>query len=59
MESVAVQAKIGFNVSSIREDFPLLQQLVHGKPLIYLDSTATSQKPEVVIRAMDEVLPQV
>jgi len=44
----------GLNVSAIREDFPILQQLVHGKPLIYLDSTATSQKPEPVIRAMDE-----
>jgi cysteine desulfurase/selenocysteine lyase len=41
------------NVSSLREDFPILQQLVHGKPLIYLDSAATSQKPESVIRALD------
>jgi cysteine desulfurase / selenocysteine lyase len=54
MDPVVLQAKIGLNVSSIREDFPLLQQLVHGKPIIYLDSTATSQKPEVVIRALDE-----
>ncbi len=41
------------NVSSIREDFPILQQFVHGKPLVYLDSAATSQKPESVIRALD------
>lgn len=41
------------NVSSIREDFPILQQFVHGKPLVYLDSAATSQKPERVIRALD------
>jgi cysteine desulfurase/selenocysteine lyase len=41
------------NVASIREDFPLLQQIVNGKPLIYLDSAATSQKPEAVIAAMD------
>jgi cysteine desulfurase / selenocysteine lyase len=54
METVAEQAKIGLDAASVREDFPLLQQLVHGKPLIYLDSTATSQKPEVVIRALDE-----
>jgi cysteine desulfurase/selenocysteine lyase len=54
MDKLAVQAKPGLNVSSIREDFPLLQQMVHGKPLVYFDSTATSQKPEVVIRAMDE-----
>lgn len=44
----------GLVVSSIREDFPILQQTVNGKPLIYLDSTATSQKPEAVIRVMDE-----
>lgn len=41
------------NVSSLREDFPILQQMVHGKPLVYLDSAATSQKPESVIRALD------
>ncbi len=41
------------NVSSLREDFPILQQTVHGKPLVYLDSAATSQKPESVIRALD------
>ncbi len=41
------------NPSSIREDFPILQQLIHGKPLVYLDSAATSQKPESVINAFD------
>ena len=44
----------GLNVSAIREDFPILQQTVNGKPLVYLDSTSTSQKPEAVLRAMDE-----
>jgi cysteine desulfurase / selenocysteine lyase len=44
----------GLNVAAIREDFPLLQQIVNGKPLVYLDSAATSQKPEAVIAAMDE-----
>ena len=44
----------GLNVAAIREDFPLLQQTLNGKPLVYLDSAATSQKPEAVIRAMDE-----
>lgn len=41
------------DASALREDFPILQQHVHGKPLVYLDSAATSQKPEAVIRAMD------
>jgi cysteine desulfurase/selenocysteine lyase len=44
----------GLNVAAIREDFPILQQIVNGKPLVYLDSAATSQKPEAVIRALDE-----
>jgi cysteine desulfurase/selenocysteine lyase len=42
-----------FDVQRIRQDFPILQQQVDGKPLIYLDSTATSQKPLCVIEAMN------
>ena len=38
----------------IRADFPVLTRQVHGKPLVYLDSANTSQKPQAVIRAMDE-----
>jgi cysteine desulfurase / selenocysteine lyase len=38
-----------FDVWNIREDFPILKQQVHGKPLVYLDNAATSQKPQVVI----------
>jgi cysteine desulfurase/selenocysteine lyase len=42
------------DVQRIRADFPILQREVHpGVPLVYLDSTATSQKPEPVIQAMD------
>lgn len=36
-------------IEKIRQDFPALQQEVHGKPLIYLDNGATTQKPQVVI----------
>ncbi len=42
----------GFDVQAIRRDFPILQQQVHGKPLVYLDNAATSQKPKVVIDAL-------
>ena len=42
----------GFDVRKIREDFPILKQKVHGKPLVYLDNAATSQKPQVVIDAL-------
>jgi len=41
-----------FDVRKIREDFPILKQRVHGKPLVYLDNGATSQKPQAVIDAL-------
>lgn len=40
--------------AKVRADFPLLTRTVHGKPLIYLDSANTGQKPAVVIEAVDE-----
>ncbi|MFH1573143.1 MAG: cysteine desulfurase [Acidobacteriota bacterium] len=42
----------GFDAHTIRRDFPALQQLVHGKPLVYLDNAATTQKPQSVIDAL-------
>ncbi|MEO8484640.1 MAG: cysteine desulfurase [Acidobacteriota bacterium] len=41
-----------FDVLSIRADFPALDQLVHGKPLVYLDNAATTQKPRAVLDAL-------
>jgi cysteine desulfurase/selenocysteine lyase len=41
-----------FNVEAIRAQFPILQRTVHGKPLIYLDSAASAQKPDAVLDAM-------
>ncbi len=43
---------IPFDVARIREDFPILRQTIRGKPLVYLDSGASAQKPRVVIDAM-------
>lgn len=43
-----------FDVAKIRADFPILTEPVHGQPLVYLDSANTSQKPEVVLKAMDD-----
>jgi len=43
----------GFDAEKVRADFPVLQQLVNGKPLVYLDNGATSQKPQAVI---DEIV---
>jgi cysteine desulfurase/selenocysteine lyase len=42
------------DISQIRADFPILTRQVHDKPLVYLDNAATSQKPEVVIQALDD-----
>jgi cysteine desulfurase/selenocysteine lyase len=38
-----------FDVNRIRQDFPILREQVHGRPLVYLDNAATSQKPQAVI----------
>jgi cysteine desulfurase/selenocysteine lyase len=45
-------APLAYDVESIREDFPILSQTVHGKPLAYLDSGASAQKPKAMIEAM-------
>ena len=42
-------------MEAIRADFPILHQQVHGKPLVYLDSANTSQKPQAVIEAESRV----
>jgi cysteine desulfurase / selenocysteine lyase len=43
----------GFDVGRVRRDFPVLDQEVHGKPLVYLDNAATTQKPLAVIEAIE------
>jgi len=45
-------ASARFDVEKVRHDFPILQQKVHGRTLVYLDNAATSQKPQVVIDAI-------
>ncbi len=42
----------GFDVERVRADFPVLNQTIHGKPLVYLDNAATAQKPRAVIDAI-------
>ncbi len=46
-----VDKRVRFDIERIREDFPILHTLVHGKPLVYLDNAATTQKPLHVIDA--------
>ncbi len=48
-----MQKTIAYNVEKIREDFPILKRVTDGKPLVYLDNAATSQKPEQVIETLD------
>ena len=50
--SSAVESRTRFDVEKVRADFPILQQRVNGKPLVYLDNAATSQKPRAVIEAI-------
>jgi cysteine desulfurase/selenocysteine lyase len=51
-QAEAVQTPAGFDVEAIRNDFPILREKVHGRPLVYLDNAATTQKPQVVIDAL-------
>ena len=48
-EVVGTAAGIPFDAARLRGDFPILRERVRGKPLVYLDNGATTQKPEVVI----------
>ena len=53
MEGLATSATgVSFDVTAVRADFPALQQQAHGKPLVYLDNAATTQKPRQVIDAL-------
>src|SRR5438093_2792445 len=51
MKAVAPERRVDF--AALRKEFPLFEPTVHGKPLIYLDSTATTQKPLAVLQALD------
>jgi cysteine desulfurase/selenocysteine lyase len=50
----AVEQDNTFNIAKVRQDFPILDQKVKGKPLIYLDNAATTQKPQIVIDAISQ-----
>jgi cysteine desulfurase / selenocysteine lyase len=47
-----VNERTGFDVVAVRNEFPILSQTVHGRPLVYLDSAASAQKPRCVLNAM-------
>src|SRR5215213_9690408 len=51
--AAATGVRTPFDVQRVRRDFPILSERIHGKPLVYLDSANTSQKPRQVLEAMD------
>ena len=53
MSALRVVKSTGFNVLEVRREFPALHQKVHGKPLVYLDNAATTQKPKAVLEALN------
>jgi len=53
--SITHPAQGAFDVEAIRRDFPILARKVHGRPLVYLDNAATTQKPLQVIEAETEI----
>jgi len=55
MTAQTARAAGAFDVDAVRRDFPALDQEVHGKPLVYLDSAATALKPQAVIDAVSQV----
>jgi len=52
IESNTILNKTTFDIAKIRKDFPILHQEINGKPLVYFDNAATTQKPTVVINAI-------
>src|SRR5271170_3462789 len=55
MSSIALaRSGFGFDVETVRREFPVLDRLVHGKPLVYLDNGASAQRPNAVIEAVDD-----
>jgi cysteine desulfurase/selenocysteine lyase len=48
-----IHAAPAFDVQKVRKDFPVLNQMVHGRPLVYLDNAATAQKPLSVMEAIE------
>ncbi|MDA1072962.1 MAG: aminotransferase class V-fold PLP-dependent enzyme, partial [Proteobacteria bacterium] len=58
MSAVLAELRTGnapFDVERVRADFPILSRQVHGRPLVYLDSAASAQKPRQVIEAESRV----
>ena len=53
-KSATDTASLPLDIKKIRADFPLLEREMNGKPIVFLDSAASSQKPRQVVAAMDQ-----
>ncbi len=53
MAAPRASAARGFDAAQVRRDFPILEQHINGRPLVYLDSAASSQRPLAVLRAVE------
>ena len=53
-ETITIKSSRKLDIEKVRKDFPILGTTVYGHPLVYLDNAATTQKPQVVLDAMDE-----
>jgi cysteine desulfurase/selenocysteine lyase len=56
--AIETTGRRGLDPAALRADFPILRREIHGRPLVYLDSASSSQKPQVVIDAMTEYYEQ-
>jgi len=54
MQTVRRDRSTRFDVDEVRRDFPILKEKVYGKPLVYLDNAATSQKPQLVMETLQK-----
>ena len=52
-QSVRTSPASPLDIEAVRADFPILQRRVHGKPLVYLDTAASAQRPRPVLEALD------
>ena len=55
LSGIWIKYSVMFDVEKVRRDFPILGVRVYDKPLVYLDSGATAQKPECVIETVDRL----
>jgi cysteine desulfurase/selenocysteine lyase len=56
MNELAAPVRAGLDVAAVRADFPCLDQMIHGRPLVFLDSATSAQKPRRVIDAVSHML---